>query len=103
MLELTGLPGEELIREGLDDLRAGRATVAGCLAGLALPRLKRAGLAADIEAGPELELRLFRLLRERGGDAYGRYNSLLRQLSSFESALDRILFRRDSDLSSTKP
>jgi hypothetical protein len=29
------------------------------------------------------------LLRQAGGDAYSRYNALLRELISFENALDR--------------
>jgi len=33
-------------------------------------------------------LQLYRLLRQQGGDAYSRYNALLRELVSFESALD---------------
>jgi hypothetical protein len=36
----------------------------------------------------EPEIRLYRLLRGQGGDAYSKYNTLLRELASFESALD---------------
>ena len=38
---------------------------------------------------PEPERQLYRLLREEGGDAYSRYNALIRELVSFEQALDR--------------
>lgn len=31
----------------------------------------------------------FCLLRQEGGDTYSRYNALLRELVSFEQALDR--------------
>jgi hypothetical protein len=37
----------------------------------------------------EPERQLYRLLREEGGDAYSRYNALIRELVSFEQALDR--------------
>ena len=87
----AGLPGAELICDGLADLRAGRCTIPACLAAIGLPRLRRSGLAEDIPdpAPPDPELQLYRLLGESGGDAYSRYNSLLRQLISFEQALDR--------------
>jgi hypothetical protein len=37
----------------------------------------------------EPELQLYRLLRREEGDAYSRYNALVRELVSFEAALDR--------------
>jgi hypothetical protein len=42
---------------------------------------------------PEPERQLYRLLRQEGADAYSRYNSLLRELVSFENALDTTLKR----------
>lgn len=90
---LRGLPGETLIRDGLADLADGRRTAAACLAAIAAPRLRRAGLLTDgtanLPAEPEREL--YALLRKEGGDAYARYNALLRELISFEQALDRRL------------
>jgi hypothetical protein len=44
--------------------------------------------ATKISVMLEPERELYRLLREQGGDAYSRYNALLRELVSFESALD---------------
>jgi hypothetical protein len=87
---IAGLPGEALVREGLADCQAGRHTVAACLVGIAGSRLTRAGLmsAAVVSGLREPELQLYRLLRQQGGDAYSRYNALLRELVSFESALD---------------
>jgi hypothetical protein len=41
----------------------------------------------------EVELQLYRLLRREGGDAYSRYNALIRELVSFESALDQRIQR----------
>ena len=93
---LTGLPGEELVRQGLADVNAGRCTIAACLVSIGRPRLQKAGLIHGnpplLQAGAELEL--FRLLRQEGGDAYSRYNALLRELVSFEQALDRRMTRQ---------
>lgn len=92
---LTGLPGEALVREGIADVMAGRRTVAGCLVAVARSRFTRAGLLPST-APPtpdEAERELYRLLRDEGGDAYSRYNALLRELVSFESALDARLRR----------
>jgi hypothetical protein len=88
---LAGLPGETLVREGLADLKSGRCTTAACLAAIARNRLIAIGVVADGElpAFSEPERQLYRLLRRKGGDAYSRYNSLLRELVSFEMALDR--------------
>ena len=88
---LTGLPGEKLVREGLIDAHAGRCTIPACLVAISRLRLQRAGLLRDdIPAlQTDAELQLYRLLRQAGGDAYSRYNALLRELVSFEQALDR--------------
>ena len=87
----AGLPGEDLMHEGLADMETGRLTVAACLAAIALPRLRRAGVLVEVPPGlsSDVELQLYRLLRKSGGDAYSRYNALLRQIISFEQALDR--------------
>jgi hypothetical protein len=88
---IAGLPGESLVREGLADVRSGRRTVAACLVSIARPRLNRAGFLSGIQMKLPLEpeLSLYRLLRTEGGDAYSKYNALLRELISFEQALDR--------------
>lgn len=90
---MSGLPGEALVREGLADLASGRRTKAACLVQIARPRLMRAGLVRETatSSSGEPERDLYRLLRREGGDAYSRYNALLRELVSFESALDRRL------------
>lgn len=87
---ISGLPGESLVRQGLADLQAGHRTAEAYLVSIARPRLSRAGLLSDIHAELTLEpeLCLYRLLRNQGGDAYSRYNALLRELVSFENALD---------------
>jgi hypothetical protein len=88
---LVGLPGEKLVRQGLTDLRRAQCTVAACLVAIARPRLARAGLvdSGETQSLAEPELELYRLLRSEDGDAYSRYTSLLRELVSFETALDR--------------
>jgi hypothetical protein len=88
---LSGLPGEQLVRQGLVDFHSGRCTIPACLVRIARPRLSRAGLMPASVPGPfsEPELQLYDLLKLERGDAYSRYNALLRELASFENALDR--------------
>jgi hypothetical protein len=87
---IAGLPGEALMRNALADFQAGRCTVPACLISIARTRLGRAGLIFVTTSAPipEPERKLYQLLRLEGGDAYSRYNSLLRELVSFENALD---------------
>jgi hypothetical protein len=88
---IVGLPGEMLVRQGVADLRAGRRSIAACAVDIARSRLHRAGIRWQ-STGPahlEPELELYGLLRRDGGDAYSRYNAILRELVSFESALAR--------------
>ena len=86
------LPGGKLIEEGIGDFQSARRTIGGYLVHIARSRLTRAGLIEqnDVATLPNAELELYRLLRSEGGDAYSRYNSLLRELVSFENALDRL-------------
>jgi hypothetical protein len=88
---ISGLPGEELVRQGLADFQSGLCTIPACVVRIARPRLSRAGLMPQSNAGQssEPELQLYDLLKREGGDAYSRYNALVRELVSFENALDR--------------
>lgn len=101
--ELTGLPGENLLRAGLADFQAGRVSVSACLIAVAQTRLQRAGLLpTGPQTGPlEPELQLYGLLQQQGGDAYSRYNALVRELVSFEQALDHRQ-RRQREISVTE-
>jgi hypothetical protein len=88
----AGLPGEELVREGLEDLARGKLSEAGLLVLIAEPRLRAAGVsvrsACRLEGPPEHAL--YGLLEQtRGPDAFSRYNSLLRRMASFARALER--------------
>ena len=93
-LLIAELPGADLVAEGLKDALAGRVTPNACLVFIAGPRLRGAGL-LDMAAVPariaDAELKLYDLLCQQPGDAYGTYNSLLRRLVSFERALDHRL------------
>lgn len=81
------LPGEELIRAGIEDLREGRRSVGAWLVSIGAPRLRACGIEvpgalADPEHG------LYTLLSRDDPDAaHGRYNALLRRLVSYERAL----------------
>ncbi|HET7434346.1 MAG TPA: hypothetical protein VFN10_06485 [Thermoanaerobaculia bacterium] len=88
-MDWTSLPGGELIREGLADAAAGRETIASLLVSIGAPRLRRNGVEV-----PDLHLtdpdhRLYELLAATDSDsAHSRYNALLRQLVSFERAIE---------------
>ena len=89
--QLTGLPGEELVRQGLEDLGSGKVTEEACLVSMASPRLRDCGLlAADASLVADAEMTLYRLQGQHAEDPYSSYNSLVRRLVSFEHALDRI-------------
>lgn len=89
-VRFDGLPGEQLIRDGVRDLVGARLTIPALVVCIARARLARAGVLPDsapvISANPEREL--YRLLRAEHGDAYARYNALLRELASFVSAFE---------------
>lgn len=91
--ELDALPGGALIRQGLADLEAGHQSIATLLIDIARPRLTELGLVPPSARPPvaEPERELYRRLRAERGDAYARYNSLIRELTSFQSALIRAL------------
>ena len=89
---VSNYPGAELVLPGLSDAAAGRVTIASCLVSVARPLIEESGLTKHLPSiayVAEPEHALYRLLREEGGNAYGRYNSLLRRLVSFEQAVRR--------------
>ena len=89
MVDFHGdLPGEGLVRQGLDDLASGKETLPALLVSLGVTRLRRAGLPIP-SPFPDADHRLYLALeREFGNDAHSRYNALLRTLVSFERALE---------------
>lgn len=89
---LEDVPGWELVGQGLHDLGEERVTEASCLASIARPWLERTGLLkhnSTMLFVEEPERALYRLLGAQGGDAFGRYNALLRRLVSFEHEIAR--------------
>jgi hypothetical protein len=86
---LLHLPCGDRIERGLADHAAGRRSIEACLVRIASPRLVEAGWMPAKE-GFDLtaELELYDLLGKEPGDPYSRYNALLRELVSFERALD---------------
>ncbi len=87
----AGLPGADLVEQGLADLAAERISEHALLILVGEPRLRRLDIALP-KYRPALkgsaEHALYELLEEKGGDAYSRYNSLLRRLNSFAHALE---------------
>lgn len=81
-----GLPGGEVVDQGLADLAAERATIESLLVSLAEPRLRREGVPiGSVEANPER--RLYALLERSEGDrAHQRYSAHLRRMVSFADA-----------------
>jgi len=80
------LPGEDLVDQGIRDLRAQRETAAALLVSIGSPRLRMLGIdVPEPFAGPER--RLYELLAAEDVDAaHGRYNALIRRLVSYERA-----------------
>ena len=83
-----GLPGAELIEEGLRDLSSGRESIPALLVSIGAPRLRRCGVPVE-DPIRSAEHRLYRLLQLSEPDsAHARYNALIRRLVSFERALE---------------
>ncbi|GEP44901.1 hypothetical protein [Brevifollis gellanilyticus] len=92
----AGLPGADLVSDGLADVAAGRETVAGELVKIGSPRLNDCGLSVivDHEEALNADRRLYTLLgASHGNAAHSQYNALIRQLVSFERALEQRLAR----------
>lgn len=90
------LPGAQLIAEGLEDVAAGRDTVAAELVKIGSPRLRDCGVSVAVSMDDALgaDHRLYRLLgAQHGLAAHSQYNALLGQLVSFERALEHRVSR----------
>jgi len=87
--EIIRWPSGERMLQGLQDWREGRTTVASCLVVIAFGKFRAAGLVTGEAPFQEAELILYDLLIKEGGNAYGRYNSLIRELVSFGRVLTR--------------
>ena len=86
-MDVTALPGAELITQGLADLSDGRDTLEALLVAIGAPRLRRLGFEVPSVVLPEH--RLYEYLAKTDPDtAHSRYNALLRKLTSFERAAE---------------
>lgn len=91
-----GLPGADLIVKGLGDLAARKESEASFLVRIASPKLRRCGVPVEVTSQEAFEADhalYFLLAEEHGNDAHGRYNALLRELVSFERALEQRVSR----------
>ena len=83
------LPGEDLIEAGVQDLLAGRETIASLLVAIGSPRLRRLGLDLPSVLPQDPEHRLYNLLAGDDQDsAHSRYNAFIRKLVSYERAAE---------------
>lgn len=90
--DFEGLPGAELVRQGLRDLRAGELSEYALLMLVAGPRLR--GLGIDLPKRDDVlrpfEHRFYEELeRTHSAGAYSQYNSLIWRIVSFARALAR--------------
>lgn len=88
-MDLTSLPGHELVLQGIGDLSAGVESVEALLVSVGAFRLRRAGLTIPECSVENPEHRLYEVLAAKDQDsAHSRYNALIRQLVSFERAAE---------------
>ena len=95
--DFAGLPGEALIRQGLEDLAAGRESIGSLLVQIGAPRLRLLEVPLPPVTADDMDAdrRLYRLLAvTHGNEAHSQYNSWLRELVSFERALERRVWGR---------
>lgn len=87
---LDGLPGAELIQQGIDDLAVGEESIPALVVAIGAHRLSEKLPVVKTENLPRRPERLLyrMLLDENPREAYGRYNAYLRRLSRFCRALE---------------
>jgi hypothetical protein len=91
--DLAGLPGAELVTQGLEDLACGKTSEFSLLLLVAEPRLRPLGLEINTARLPITQpstYALYDYLEARAdNDAHSQYNSLLRRMDSLANALER--------------
>src|SRR5579871_4081189 len=88
-MDIAGLPGHDLITQGLADLAQQAETIPALLVVIGAPRLRRAGISIPSHTVTNPEIALYQKLAESDPDsAHSRYNSLIRKLVSFERAVE---------------
>ena len=89
-------PGEELIEQGIRDLKEGRETIPALLVAIGAPRLRRIGLPVPSHIFTSPEHRLYEKLRALSGDgSHSQYNAWIRRLVSFERAAESKRHKRE--------
>jgi len=84
-----GLPGAELLEQGLRDLTAGEETECAMIIAMAAPRLRALGVNVPSCAAADPAHRLYELLSDREpADAHSRYNALVRRITSLARAAE---------------
>jgi hypothetical protein len=86
---IAGAPGADFVASGVEDLAAGRETVAGLLVSMAATRLRAAGIDVPAAAIERPSHRLYDLLaKDDPRTAHSRFNALTRRLASFARAAE---------------
>jgi hypothetical protein len=85
------LPGEDLVRQGLNDLAQDRVTDFSLLVLIAAPRLRGVGVPVPVRGcAVPFEHQLYSRLEARlGAGAHSHYNSLIRRVVSYARSLER--------------
>ena len=88
---VDGLPGADLVRQGIEDLEQGRDTIAAALTRMAAPRLRTIGLEVPpTQSGRPAGHQLYELLAaDDVATAHSRYNALVGRMVSFARAAER--------------
>lgn len=96
--DFLDLPGADLIEAGLRDYSEDKISLDSCLIAIARTRLNQSGVPVPLQSNVfhDPEAQLYELLVQEGGDAYSRYNALIRRLIRFEHAAEARFHRRQS-------
>ncbi len=88
---VDGLPGADLVQQGIEDLEQGRDTIAAALTQMAAPRLRAIGLEVPrTRSGRPAGHQLYDLLAaDDAAIAHSRYNALVARMVSFARAAER--------------
>lgn len=90
LARFQGLPGADLVEQGLADLRERRESPAAMLVSMASPRLRDLGIEIPFTFGPLPSHRPYDLLEaEDPRTAHSTYNALIRRMVSFARAAER--------------
>lgn len=86
---LGDLPGADLVKQGVDDLAAGRESIEAALVSMAAPRLRTIGVQVPDGCVSDAGHRLYALLadQDRAG-AHSSYNALVGRMVSFARAAE---------------